>query len=62
MTNSAKKVSKMAVLLQAQALDPAHSLGSAASLAAEGQPSPLHHLASLVVVVVVVVVSHHQTL
>jgi len=60
MTNSAKKASKLAVLLQAQALDPAHSLGSAASLAVavEGQPSPLHHLASLAAEVV----SHHQTL
>ena len=50
----------MAVLLQAQALGPAHSLGSAASLAraVEGQPSPLHHLASLAAEVVVL---HHQT-
>ena len=44
MTNSAKKALKMAVLLQAQALDLVHSLGSAASPAVEGQPSPLHHL------------------
>jgi len=59
MTNSAKKASKIAVLLQAQALDPAHSLDSAVdSLAVEGQPSPSHHLASLAVEVV----SHHQTL
>jgi hypothetical protein len=61
MINSEKKASNMAVLLQAQAqaLDPAHSLGSTASLAVEGQPSPLHHLASLAADVVV---SHHQTL
>src|ERR1019366_5663484 len=57
-TNSARKASKLAVPLQAQALDPAHSLGSAASLAAEGQPLPLHHLAPLATQVV----SHHQTL
>ena len=50
----------MAVLLQVQVqvADPAHTQGSVASLAAEGQPSPLHHLASLLVEVV----SHHQTL
>ena len=58
MTNLAKKASKVAVLLQAQALDPAHSLVSAAPPAVEGQPSPLHHLASLAAVVV----SHHLTL
>jgi DnaJ homolog subfamily B member 4 len=58
MTNSAKKASKTVVLLQAQALDPAHSLGSAASLAVEGQPSRLHHLASLVGEVIM----YHQTL
>jgi hypothetical protein len=60
MTNSVKTASNMADPLQAQAqaLDPAHSLDSAASLAVEGQPTPLHHLASLAAKVV----SHHQTL
>jgi hypothetical protein len=61
MTNLAKKVSKMAVLLPPRALDPVHSLGSAACLAVEaleGQPSPLYHLASLAAEVV----THHQTL
>jgi hypothetical protein len=58
MINSAKKASKMAVLLQEQALDPVHSLGSAACLAVVAQPSHLHHLASLAAEVV----SHHRTL
>lgn len=42
----------MAVPLQAQAQVPAHSLGSVACLAVEGQLSLLHHLASLAAEVV----------
>ena len=60
MTNSAKKASKMAVLLQAQAQarDPAHLLGSAVCPVVVGQHSPLHHLASPAGEVV----TRHQTL
>lgn len=59
MTSLAKQALKAAVLLlQAQVLAPAHSLGSVASLAAGGQPLRLHHPACQAVKVVL----HHQTL